>query len=374
VDERIEFLCAGCRRKIAVPVVYGGRRVKCPACGQAVAVPAAPPAPASEPAAPPFRGGTQVRIVLGLLVVLAGIALVLGNLVTRLIVLLMLLTVINGYWLGAANVAAGIVGMVATAGLAVPVGRLFEGACARILGTTGLANRMASVAICGVILATIGAAAVSLVLTRVLKKWTAWKRVDRLVGAGLGLFEGALLGILLIWGILALEPMAAGNIAQAADPRSRVVVSPASSRIVALAKAAHDSTMGQVAGVVNPLRSMRMIGMLADAQIVLNDPQAREAFLHHPKMVAIHDRPAVRRALDLLAQEPLVESLKDGVSGSELRRLLDSPRLLAVLDETNLVAELAPVAEQIAEALADARESQPPTPQRDAGQRATRRG
>ncbi|MGB2975242.1 MAG: hypothetical protein WBD18_04280, partial [Phycisphaerae bacterium] len=47
----IQFTC-GCGRMLQVTEEHAGRRAKCPACGQAIQIPAAPPAPTLRAAAP----------------------------------------------------------------------------------------------------------------------------------------------------------------------------------------------------------------------------------------------------------------------------------------------------------------------------------
>ncbi len=53
-DDRIELECGRCGKKLAVPAALAGKRGKCPACAQAIEVPAAPAVAedAAGPAAP----------------------------------------------------------------------------------------------------------------------------------------------------------------------------------------------------------------------------------------------------------------------------------------------------------------------------------
>jgi len=400
-ESEIKIRCASCHRDVRVRAAHAGQRMKCPACGRSLVIPASalrkkgadsepqhpgahattlPPsagpvsqrtpgpsaagAPAASPAgstehaaAPASFGALPVIITLALCVLLGLATLAFGNLVTGLFILVIALTALNGYWLGFSNAAAGIVGMLVAVALAVPVGRACESLVAAACGTTGLTNRVLSIALCGLLLAMLVTALGSFALRRWLRNKPSWRRVDRFVGAGLGLFEGALLGLLLICAVLVLEPVAAGNLAQARAAENHVAVSPASKRVVALAKVAQTSTVGKVAGALNPLREIPLLAVLIDAQSVLLDPAAREVFLNHPAIAEIRERPSVQRALDLLANDPALAHLKDGVSPEELRSLFDNPRLLRVLDDTHLIAELSSVTEQIRTALEYARRS-----------------
>ncbi len=79
----ISVVCSGCDKKLTVKDDLAGRRIKCPACGEAVAVPAAKTkAPKARAARAPvaqggrsrwpwYAGGAAVGVVAILLIVFA---------------------------------------------------------------------------------------------------------------------------------------------------------------------------------------------------------------------------------------------------------------------------------------------------------------
>ncbi|MFH1268290.1 MAG: hypothetical protein ABIK89_21425, partial [Planctomycetota bacterium] len=129
------FRCEHCRQSLGVGSAHTGKKVKCPGCGAVVTVPqsdeagrsgngSAPPE-AGEPANPGAASATVPshsasttrhstlpvrRFALGVLTAVVLAALVFGNNVTRLFVLLIALAGFNGYWLGASRVAAAFGG------------------------------------------------------------------------------------------------------------------------------------------------------------------------------------------------------------------------------------------------------------------------
>jgi hypothetical protein len=109
----------------------------------------------------------------------------------------------------------------------------------------------------------------------------------------------------------------------------------------------------------NPLKEMRVISLLRNAQSVLTDDARRDAFMNHPAMQEVRQRPAVQRALDLLAAELRLAERNDDLSDKDVMMLLRSPRVLEILDETKLLAELSPIAGQIEQALNAAVEPSP---------------
>jgi hypothetical protein len=347
-------------RKIAVDRAVPGRRVKCPRCGQVLTVPQSfvrqpagrPPAGRAAPSKPTAVATLAAwprsyRIGIGVLLVVALLALIFGNLVTRLFVGLVVLSMLNGYWLGASNLAAGIAGTLAALLFAVPVGRALEGWSSMLFGSTGLVNRVVSIAVGGVILGVVVGLALSVPVRRAVKSSVVWRRFDKLLGTGLGLLEGALLGTVLIWAAVSVEPMAARALAEGSRPERGVQASPSAEWVVTIAKAARNSAVGRAASVVNPLKELRVIDLLERVQTVLNDPVARELFVNHPAIQRIRHRPSVERTLALLSAEPQIPKLEDGISHEEVRSLLTSPRFLAILDETGLLGDLSPIANDV---------------------------
>jgi hypothetical protein len=372
-EERIGFRCGHCGNSIVVSAQYAGRRVRCKTCEQVSTVPASEPPAGSastkgatraekEPeqeqeAVPTAPFWTPANLfVLGVLSVPLLAGLLFGNLATRVFVMVIVLSVVNGYWLGASRVAAGIGGMLVALLLAVPLGRLCEGLFAGVLGYSGLLNRMISIGGCGVLLAGVVAITLSIPIGRWLKDKPGLKRYDKLIGTSLGFIEGSIFAVLMLWAVLALEPLAARNLALAEDPSTGVKRSTVSASVARLAGSARESVVGQAADVVNPLRGWRMITVFTDAQSVLSNPRQREAFLTHPAIERIRAHPAFQRAAEMLAEHPDIADLEDGVTPAEIQRLMQSEELLAILDETNLMSELAPLAAEIESAIQAAKE------------------
>ncbi|MCP4589235.1 MAG: hypothetical protein GY842_00685, partial [bacterium] len=184
--------------------------------------------------------------------------LIFGNNVTRLFILLVAFTVANGYWLGASRVAAAFGGMIAAVVLALPLGKACAGAMGAVVGTTGLTNRMVSIGVAAVIVAVVITIGLQVALNRALKRRPAWKEYDRPVGAGIGLFEGVLLGFVVLWAVLVLEPGMAISLARSDGTSPSAPMARCVSAVAAQARA---SILGRLAGVANPLAEMRLIAL-----------------------------------------------------------------------------------------------------------------
>jgi hypothetical protein len=387
----IKFRCTACTQKIGVPDQFAGKRCKCPHCGQPNRIPkpesggddllsrlsALGDAESSAPQPVPDLPGATISGVgaaaasgeapaanlfdqpairwgaLGGIAALVLLALLLGNLVTAMFFIFVALAAVNGYWFGASKVAAVFGGLIAAAILAAPLGRGIEGMFTGVLGTTGLTNRMISIVITGLIVI----AAVTAGLQVVIKKWMAarphLRPYDRPLGACLGVFEGTLLGFLMIWSLLSLEPVAATGVA-AAHSSPDAVPNPAAERVVAVAESARESFIGRIADAVNPMKNMRLMTLFQRVLVVLNDPKARDAFVKHEAIVGIQERPSVKQAMEMLKQDPAVMEIiknQQGITGEDLRRILDSPTVLKIVDETPLITDVGPMTDQIEKAI-----------------------
>lgn len=298
-------------------------------------------------------------IAAGVLLLIALPAIAFGNNVTRLFFVIVLIVTANGYGLGATKVAAVFAGLLLGALIGTPLGRLFEGVISTILGTTGLSNRIASILLMS--LAVVAGA--SFGLQYPLRKWISRfpkvQKHDRLIGAGLGLFEGSLLGLLVIWAVLAMEPVATTSIAQAKRDQSEGGPPPSAlaESIVEVAHEAKESAVGQIAQATNPLSELKFIALFQKIIAVLNHFEAREAFLAHEAIKEIRSRESIQKALEMLKTTPEVKVIMEGdgsITGEQLKAIMDSPQVLKVLDQTGLVGEMKPLYGAIETAVDDA--------------------
>ncbi len=327
-----------------------------PSQPQPVAVQTAPPSP-QQPTGWVGVFLSPRGIGLCLLAAVLAVVTALGDWVTVLFFLFVALAVVNGYWIGAARIGALLGGLIAGALLGVPLGKAMEGLCATVFHTTGTTNRLVSTALCALTTLVIVTLILRVIIIRWQKRKPQWQRYDRLVGSGLGLLEGVLLGFLLLWAVLSLEPIARTSLAQTQSPGNSTTTNPISQHIVSIAQSARGSTVGQLADTINPLNEMRLVTLLAKGLIVINDPQARHAFINHPAIQDIQQRPSVQKSLQMLADDDQISTvLETGSMGEVLRTILASPTLLAIFDQTDIVADLSPLADEIELAINEAME------------------
>ena len=379
--DSIYFRCGKCGKSLVAPKSDAGRAVSCPSCTRKLNIPrfsqtgatprgtapqsdvsaaeATVTAKANEPQAvsadKPSAGHSMFGLfLLGLILGLTLIAFYAGNIVTRLFVALVFITALNGYWMGAAKITATLLGMLLAVPLATPVGRWFEGLTTSLVGTTGLMNRMIAIGVGAFAVIVVLGIVLTYPLNLWLKRHPGWKKADRIVGCLLGMLEGGMLGVFLIWAVLVIEPIAARHLAEVEASHGQMEVNEGARWIARTAAAVKESAVGRVVRVANPLKELRIFRFFDEAQTVLNDRQFRERFVNHPNMKAIAELPSIKKAQEMLIENSEIINFEDGLSDEELKMLLQDPRFLNILDETKLLEELGPIAYQIQEAFDEA--------------------
>jgi hypothetical protein len=343
-----------------------GEPCECPYC-ESVFVPATQTAPGQTTAAviplddadpdipsEPRSWFEQPRFVWSAAALLAALtlaALWFGNPATKVFAFILSLSVLNGYWLGAARVTSLLIGMLIAATLAVPLGKLFEGVSGYLTGTSGLANRMLSVGIMAILVTAAATPGFHILVTWLMQEKLNAPAADKPLGAVIGSLQGTLLGFLVLWSILAIQPVAATAVAvrQPGAAENRAAV-----KFVELGESVRQSLVGHVAETVNPMSDLRLLTLLQKALRVLNDPAARDKMARHEAIAAIKDLPSVKQAAEMIkADQRLMAMLsaEDGVSADELREILDSPTILKILDETSIAADVGPMSDRIEEAI-----------------------
>ncbi len=351
------LVCANCGAQNSITAKTLSSAVQCKVCCRILsAPPAADHQTSSSDSAYslwPSRGAQLVVIVL-----LAGTAtaVIFGNGATRFFFLLVALVALNGYRVGGARIAATLIGLVVAALLARPLGALLEDQVAAVLGTSGIVNRLSAFAFASMTLLIVVAMTFSLLFSRWLRRNERLRRYNAWLGLGLGLVEGTVLGVLLFWTELSLEPVAASRIAVIQRDDVQVESSPLAEAVVAAAESTRNSLVGRAADATNPLVGLRLIALSNKWVLVINDPRKRERFARHAAIKGLTERPGVIQSLAILRSDPeVMRRFEPGgsMTAGDIRALLESPTVLRVLDETNVADELQPILRDLERALDD---------------------
>lgn len=288
------------------------------------------------------------------------LTLILGSLPMKVLALVMGLCTLQGLWRGAIELAGLVLGMIVAVILARPLGIAFEGAAASIFNTSGLMNRGLSMAIVALVITALIAIIFKFTAGRALKKKEPIARYDKLAGAALGLIEGSIIGLMLLWVPLALEPVATAQLAaRQADPT--MPANPAAERVVSFAHQVRASTLGGVATSTNPAGGSMLLSLANEAAAVLRDPEKFEHLMQDDAIVRLQALDSFKRAMDMMNTDPRIARLLDAgeINDAVIRELAESNTMLRIMDDTTLLADVRPLVEDLRKAIADAAAARP---------------
>jgi len=201
---------------------------------------------------------------------------------------------------------------------------------------------------------------VSIGAKKVMASRPQWKRWDPYAGAGIGLFEGALLGFAILWTPLALEPVATAQMeySQSVGDEELAPTNPVAERIVKLAVQVRDSGMGGIAQGTNPIEGSRLLTLTNDFVAVSRDRMAMDYLMKTDVMRQIKEMPSINAAMERVKQDNELASMVkgDGVTTGTLMTVIRSRTILEVFDSTSVVEDMAPLVEPLAQAIAEAKE------------------
>jgi hypothetical protein len=302
-----------------------------------------------------------IRCIAGAMLGLLLLMLIFGGPVVRLAGLALVACTLQGLWRGAAELAGLVAGLLVAMVLSPAIGKGLEGAVSGVFGTAGLTNRFLSIGLVALVITAGVAAGVGFAAKRYLKRSPPLQRWNPYIGGALGLVEGLVLALAVLWVPLALEPVAHGQVEQAradAEESGQPVRSPGlAGAVVGFAQSVRESSMGGLAQGTNPLQDSRLISLAGDFALVSQNEAAMRWLLDTEVMRTAHELPSVQRALEIIHEDrELMAMSEDGwVTADSIRAAMNSPTVLRVFDETSAVADLNPLADELAQAIADAK-------------------
>jgi hypothetical protein len=265
---------------------------------------------------------------------------------------------VAGYYRGATQLVGLVVGTVLAILIAPALGRGLETLVSSLSGASGLTARFLSIALAGAAIITLVSVAIGVAMRRLVRARPAWKSRDRSAGAALGSIEGLLVAMLLLWVPLALEPVARAA-ASSSDPAA--APDPVTQRILSAAAGVRSSTIGSLAAATNPVEGSELLGMASDFATISRDEKAMDRFMRTDVMQKIQSMPSVNEAIDMLERDPELRKLYEGgVSVDGIRRILDNPTVLKVMDSTRVIKDLTPLTGDLQKAIKESRSPDAP--------------
>ncbi len=302
-------------------------------------------------------------MILGAGGVLALLAWPLDGWTTAAGLLLITASTAQGVRLGAAQVGGVVLGTGLALLLAGPLGRMIEPGIGALIGTKGLMNRALSIGVVGGGIIVIGGFAGGAILKAVTPSDSAWRRRNAFAGGVLGFLEGLALVLGLMWVLLALQPVARERLKtakQPAQPTDRYVRrrEPVSEIVNDIAESLQATRVGRGAAASNPIAQARILAVAEAFAAISRDAYAMRFLLASEAMKRVRALRSYNTAASMASGDvDLTHFFTDtGVDAPSLQELVSNSTLLRIYDETTILADMAPLADEFEAAVHAARE------------------
>lgn len=297
------------------------------------------------------------HVVWGVVAGAAAIALaglLLGSLPIKVAAVVLALTILQGLWRGCAEIIGFVVGMAVAALVAPSLGRGLEGVVASVLGTAGIVNRVMSVVLVALVITAVIGVAGSVLAKKYLKQRPGLRAYDKYAGAGLGLVEGCLVALLVLWVPVALRPVAEISMAndremeewaaRGGEPAAPTAPSWAG-ELLEFADKTESSFVGGLVESTNPLPDSRLLSLASDFSAISRDEEAMGELLQSEPIQRMENLPSVQHAIETIKGDSELSGLvgEGGVTPEAIMAFFSSDTMLKVLDETTIVEDSAPL-------------------------------
>jgi hypothetical protein len=165
--------------------------------------------------------------------------------------------------------------------------------------------------------------------------------MNRWTGFLFGGVQGTGVMLLLLGGILMVEPMAKERVA--ARTSEGAFASAVAERIVDVAGQTRKSRVGPFVMEYNPFQRVPQLARLQESMKVARDPQKLNRLMDSPNLEQLKQRPAMRQAIDSLsADDEIQQVLRSGkpIDTQAAMTLMSNPTIMKLLDEPGFVGEM----------------------------------
>ncbi|MDA1051114.1 MAG: CvpA family protein [Planctomycetota bacterium] len=254
----------------------------------------------------------------------------------------------SGFRMGAAKLTGFLSGAVAAIAYAPSWGKLCEPKIVEFLGTTGLTSRIVSIGAIGIGITCAAMIVMAIVARVLLDDRPRLEAMNRRFGFLLGAVQGTGIVLLLLGGLLTVEPMAKERVAsRTVDSTFALAVS---ERIVKVAEQTRGSQFGPLVVAYNPFQYLPQLAPMQESIKLARDPQKLNQLMESPQIEHLKQRPAMRHAIDsLTADAEIQQVLRSGkpIDYRAARSLMSNPTIMKLLDEPGFVSEITKIMSEL---------------------------
>tara|TARA_R110002049_G_scaffold285698_1_gene466691 strand:+ start:75016 stop:76017 length:1002 start_codon:yes stop_codon:yes gene_type:complete len=243
----------------------------------------------------------------------------------------------SGFRLGALRLTGSIAAIALAIAYAPQLGVAYEVRFSQWFGTTGLTNRFASIGAIGVLISLFVTVAFIVLTSRMVSRRPGLAWLNSWFGFFFAAAQGGLAVLLLLGGVLMIEPMEQRN-AEAGvtkSPRGQMI----SDAVLTVAEHTHSSQIGPYIERFNPFVKIPQLNKLDQVQQtvrVLNNPTEMNQLLNHPQVIELKKRPETKRAVRELMEDPTIREIlasKNRMDKSTAMTLMSHPAILNLIDQ-----------------------------------------
>ncbi len=253
----------------------------------------------------------------------------------------------SGYRIGAMRLAGLLGGAAAAVALSPSWGKQLEPKIGEFFGVTGLTSRVLSIGAVGLGI-TVGAMILMAILSRVIvRDRPRLEALNKWFGFAFGGFQGTGIALLLLGGIMMVEPMAKTRLSSQED--NDTLARSVSKRIAETAAKTRKSQVGPFVAAYNPFTQVPQLSGMQRGATLVRDPQRINRLMESPKLEELKQRPEMRRAMDSLAADTEIQGiLRSGkqIDAQAAMSLMNNPTIMKLLDDPSFVGEMSKVLDE----------------------------
>lgn len=265
-------------------------------------------------------------------------------------ILIVTLAGLAGYRMGLARMIGWLGGLTLAVVLAPTVGAMIEPHVAELLGLTGLYSRFTAVGAAGFAILTVVALSARIIGWLLFRDRPLLSACNQWLGFVGGSIQGAVLVVLLIGGVLVVEPMARERLDAAIPYQSDALARATSKQVVRIAEQTHASAIGPWIVRNNPFERVPALRRMLNTARVASNPDQFANWQEEAGNSAWQESPTIQDAIDRLHADPEIrEIVASGqrIDQTTVLSLLDNPTIVDLASQPGLVKELWTLMDQV---------------------------
>lgn len=257
----------------------------------------------------------------------------------------------NGMRSGASGMIGMIVAMAMAVALAPSIGMRYEGEVAKWFGTGGLANRILSISLVGIIMTVV----LSLIARQITRQWAlrspTFAQLNRLSGSILGFVQGATAVLLFLGGLVTIEALQRPN----SSPTHHPSPDSRSTLLVKLVHQTRSSRLGPWVEKYNPYERIPQLNHFAELKqsvSMIAEPTKIQRLLDHPEVQRLRNDAQTQQVMQELVGDPEISKILHSgkpIDAPAMVVLMNHPSVLKLIDQPGFLESASKVLQEARE-------------------------